>query len=366
MVVVALIGAALLAPARSDEPVNDIITAIDAKTGVVTAKETATGRAFQFQVKDAALLKSLKVGQKISADLNAMTVTMPAVRPGSKAVQLRITKAEPGGRLASPPAAASQRAERLVSSAPSSQQATDAAATTALNFPLKDLRISDVENTYQGTYYMSGGNIASGIVELHQAPPSSGLIVALASSNTDLATVPAQVTVTGGVASAETGPLYMARFDITTLAVSLGAPVNITARAGGQALRASLMINPPTLKSATLVPPLNCDGHHKATIKFELTGPAPSGGIRLFANLRVSYSETTGSGATASGNSEASGGKSFPEGTRLGSLRVDLPHCGYPGYEGSCAINGATSAKLLANDHGAGSKGFYSGCNAPD
>jgi hypothetical protein len=71
------------------------VTAIDAKTGVVTAKEAATGRAFQFQVKDAAMLKSLKVGQEIPADLKAMTVTLPAAKPGAKPVQVRIHKAEP-------------------------------------------------------------------------------------------------------------------------------------------------------------------------------------------------------------------------------------------------------------------------------
>jgi len=80
------------------EPVSAKITAIDAKDGMVTAKETATGRAFRFQVKDAARLKSLKVGQEISADLKAMAVTLPAAKPGAKPVQVRILKAEPVGK----------------------------------------------------------------------------------------------------------------------------------------------------------------------------------------------------------------------------------------------------------------------------
>ncbi len=103
IVVMGVICAAVLAPASpAAEPVGAKITAIDAKTGMVTAKETTTGRAFQFQVKDAALLKSLKVGQKISADLKAMTVMLSAARPGAKAVQVRILKAEPVGRPAEP------------------------------------------------------------------------------------------------------------------------------------------------------------------------------------------------------------------------------------------------------------------------
>jgi Cu/Ag efflux protein CusF len=89
----------VLAPAAlGAEPVSAKITAIDAKAGFVTAKETATGRAFQFQVKDAALLKSLKVGHEISADLTAMTVTLPAAKPGVKPVDLPILKAEPVGK----------------------------------------------------------------------------------------------------------------------------------------------------------------------------------------------------------------------------------------------------------------------------
>lgn len=79
------------------------ITAIDAKTGVVTAVETDTGRSFEFKVADAALLKTLKVGQKISADLKAGTVTLPSAKPGLKPVRVRITKAEPPGAAAAAP-----------------------------------------------------------------------------------------------------------------------------------------------------------------------------------------------------------------------------------------------------------------------
>src|SRR3990172_10725758 len=86
------------------------ITAIDRAKGLVTAKVTATGRAFQFLVKDAALLKSLKVGQKISADLKAMTVTLPGAKPGAKTVQLKIMKADPVAAPAGPPTSATSSA----------------------------------------------------------------------------------------------------------------------------------------------------------------------------------------------------------------------------------------------------------------
>jgi hypothetical protein len=55
-------------------------------------------------VKDPALLTSLKVGQEISADLKAMTVTLPAAKPGAKPVQVRILKAKPTGAMGSPAA----------------------------------------------------------------------------------------------------------------------------------------------------------------------------------------------------------------------------------------------------------------------
>src|ERR1700682_5479752 len=52
------------------------VTAVDAGTGMVTAKENATGKIFQFKVTDAELLKSLKVGQGVYANFGAMQVSL--------------------------------------------------------------------------------------------------------------------------------------------------------------------------------------------------------------------------------------------------------------------------------------------------
>ncbi|HXM96143.1 MAG TPA: GH25 family lysozyme [Candidatus Dormibacteraeota bacterium] len=52
------------------------ITAIDTSTGVVTAKENATGKIFQFKVTDAALLRSLKVGQGVYANFSMKQVSL--------------------------------------------------------------------------------------------------------------------------------------------------------------------------------------------------------------------------------------------------------------------------------------------------
>lgn len=56
-----MLGAPPVPPAFAIQPCCSI-TAI-AKGGLVSAKDTATGKTFQFQVSDQALMKSLRVGQ---------------------------------------------------------------------------------------------------------------------------------------------------------------------------------------------------------------------------------------------------------------------------------------------------------------
>jgi len=63
------------APADAGEPCCGI-TAIDAKTQIVTARETKTGRTFQFKVTDTKLLPSLKIGQAVHADFKTMKVSL--------------------------------------------------------------------------------------------------------------------------------------------------------------------------------------------------------------------------------------------------------------------------------------------------
>ena len=116
-----LLVVVLAAVAPAAEPVGAAkITAVDLRTGLVTAQETASGRAFQFQVNNAALLKSLKLGQKISADFKAMTVTLPPARLGAQLVQVRILRAEPVGRPTEPPGAQSSSPTGATASAATS------------------------------------------------------------------------------------------------------------------------------------------------------------------------------------------------------------------------------------------------------
>jgi hypothetical protein len=82
VVMIGSLLALMLAPreARAVEPCCNI-TAVDARSGVVSARDTATGRAFQFKLDDAALATSIKVGQAVDADFKTMKVT---VRPAQQ------------------------------------------------------------------------------------------------------------------------------------------------------------------------------------------------------------------------------------------------------------------------------------------
>ena len=57
------------------------IAAINHVTRVVTAKENATGRVFRFEVKDQALLKTLKLGQGVFADFGSSKVRIHGAEP---------------------------------------------------------------------------------------------------------------------------------------------------------------------------------------------------------------------------------------------------------------------------------------------
>lgn len=76
----------LAAGARAGEPCCGIV-AIDAKAGIVTAKDNTTGKLFKFRVQDAALLRSLKVGHKVYADHKTGKVSMDGVQPCCAIVQ---------------------------------------------------------------------------------------------------------------------------------------------------------------------------------------------------------------------------------------------------------------------------------------
>ena len=66
------------AVARSASPACCAIVRIDLERSVVTARETATGFTFRFQVKARRLLGTLKVGHPVWADFSARSVKLRA------------------------------------------------------------------------------------------------------------------------------------------------------------------------------------------------------------------------------------------------------------------------------------------------
>jgi hypothetical protein len=82
-----------------------------------------------------------------------------------------------------------------------------------------------------------GGSSSQGTITLTSAAPSGGAIVALSSSNTAVASVPASVTIPSGATSAT--------FTIPTQTVSTATSVNISAAYGGVSKTATLTARPP-------------------------------------------------------------------------------------------------------------------------
>jgi hypothetical protein len=82
---------------------------------------------------------------------------------------------------------------------------------------------------------VTGGSSAQGTVTLTSAAPTGGLVVALSTSNTAVATAPSSVTVAQGATSAS--------FAIATRAVSSSTSVTITTSAGGVTRTAGLTVS---------------------------------------------------------------------------------------------------------------------------
>lgn len=82
-------------PAGAAEPCCRI-TAIDAPTGIVSARDRANGRVIRFKVANAALLRSLKVGQSVYADSGTRKVSLDGAAPCCAILNVR--PAEPAGQ----------------------------------------------------------------------------------------------------------------------------------------------------------------------------------------------------------------------------------------------------------------------------
>ncbi len=57
------------------------VTAVDGRTGIVSAKNTASGETFEFRLGDAAQTGNLKIGDPVSADFRNRQVTVHSFQP---------------------------------------------------------------------------------------------------------------------------------------------------------------------------------------------------------------------------------------------------------------------------------------------
>jgi len=148
---------------------------------------------------------------------------------------------------------------------------------------------------------VTGGNSSTGTVTLSEPAPTGGAQVALSSSNTTVARVPASATVAAGATSAT--------FTVTTSAVSASTAVAISATYAGAGKTASLTVQPAAPPTVTLgsltLNPTNVIGGNSSTGTVTLSGPAPTGGAQVALSssnttaARVPASVTVAAGATS-------------------------------------------------------------------
>ena len=62
-------------------PPDGVITAIDVKTGIVTAKITATGETLEFKLGHTAQIRNIKIGDPVSTDFQTGAVTVHSFQP---------------------------------------------------------------------------------------------------------------------------------------------------------------------------------------------------------------------------------------------------------------------------------------------
>lgn len=85
----------LAAAAYAAEPVS-IITNIDARSGLVSLRDSTTGHITQVKVNNLAALKNLKVGQQVALEGNT-TLRVHGAQPVGVTVQADVKPAEPVG-----------------------------------------------------------------------------------------------------------------------------------------------------------------------------------------------------------------------------------------------------------------------------
>jgi hypothetical protein len=117
---------------------------------------------------------------------------------------------------------------------------------------------------------LAAGSASTGVVTSNQTAPAGGLVVALSSSNTAVATVPQSGTIPAGASSAN--------FPVSTSKSATTRTATITASGGGVTRSVVLTATGPTPATVTLNP-ASVSGGTSSTGTVTLSRAAPAGGV---------------------------------------------------------------------------------------
>jgi subtilisin family serine protease len=247
-------------------------------------------------------LSPTSVGGGASATANKVTLSAPA-GPGGAVVAL--SSSNPA--VALPPATVTVPAGATVSN-PFTITTTAVTGNTlvtisaSLGGVTKSVNLSVVPFSVYAVYLSpavtGGGSTTTGNrVQLNSVAPAGGAIVSLASDTAGV-TVPASVSVAAGAS-------VSAYFNITTSAVQVSTPVQITATYAGASKSSTLTVNPTSLASFTASPVTIAGGKPLSSAVVKLDSPAPAGGVVVQltssdSSVQVPSQVSIAAGATAS------------------------------------------------------------------
>ncbi|MBN9658547.1 MAG: carboxypeptidase regulatory-like domain-containing protein [Acidobacteria bacterium] len=220
-------------------------------------------------------LSPASLGGGASSTANTVTLSAPA-GPGGAVVTLASNKpavALPPATVTVPAGAKVSNPFTITTTAVTSNTLATISAT--LGGVTKSVNLSVVPYSIYAVYLSpastGGGATTTGNrVQLNALAPTGGAIVSLA-SDTPGVTVPATVTVAAGSS-------VSAYFSITTSAVTVSTPVQITATYAGASKSSTLTVNPTSLASFTVSPATIAGGKPLSSAVVKLDSPAPAGG----------------------------------------------------------------------------------------
>ncbi|MBM3724379.1 MAG: hypothetical protein FJW40_02990 [Acidobacteria bacterium] len=280
---VASVPASVTVPSGASSALFSITTSpVAAHTDVViTATAGTTVRTVTLTVTESVTLTALLLAQPGLVGGNSLPgnqVILSGPAPSSTAVQL--ASSNPAAQTPAEvivPTGQSSAAFTITSSVVTAPMdlvitatlgATSRTANLSLATPTLLSSISLIQASITGGLTLSGSQVV-----LTEPAPAGGYVVALASSNTAVATVPANVTVPAGATTAT--------FTITTNPTASNAAAVITATAGSGVRSQTLTVTPPQLVSVTLAEPLASAQSSFGGNAVTLNVPAPASGTTV-------------------------------------------------------------------------------------